>query len=166
MNSIYSYGAAVEGFHADDRAGVRFLYPGSGSERDLYVSNWVKRTDSSSSAAGRVNSLPTRIRRGQSVTLEYSFGNKGNLNSGSIEIGFYLSSNNIISTGDRLLGFNTGAFANAGGFGSYTRTLTIPGDTTPGTYFIGALMDRTSIVVESSEGNNGLAHYQSIIVDP
>lgn len=166
MNSIYSYGAAVEGFHADDRAGVRFLYPGSGSERNLYASNWVKRTDSESTAAVRVNTLPTRIRRGQSVTLEYSFGNRGNLNSGSFEIGFYLSSNNIISTGDRLLGFNTGAFANAGAFGSFTRTLTIPADVTPGTYFIGVFMDRTGIITESSEGDNGLAHYQSIIVDP
>ena len=59
-----------------------------------------------------VNS-PTSAARGSLVTIEYTFSNQGTSGQ-TFNNGFYLSTNNIISTGDTLLGSNTGASAGAG----------------------------------------------------
>ena len=82
-----------------------------------------------------------------------TFANLGTSAIG-FNIGFYLSSNDFISTSDRLLGTNTGASASAGGLLTFTRSLYIPADIAPGTYYLGFLVDNNSAVGEANEGNN------------
>lgn len=167
LNSFYPNGGPITRSRlvqplADDRAGARFLYPGSGTARaDLVASNY-KRTGSGTS--GLVSS-PDSASRGSSVTVEFTFMNIGNANSGSFNIGFYLSTNDTILTADRLIGTNTGASVSAGGVVTFSRELTIPNTVTPGTYYMGILLDKDNDVVEWSNSNNGLAQPRTITIN-
>lgn len=161
MNSVYTAGGVKPANpHGDDRNGVRSLYPGAGTERDLIAYMWKKTTndvqgcDSSSTVAVPVNSVPARANVGDAVTLEFSFENAGNLASGSFDIAFLLSTNTIISLADTLIGENFGASAPAHSRGTFTRTLTIPAGTPLGTFFLGLCLDHHGAIAEANEGNN------------
>ncbi|WP_374563798.1 matrixin family metalloprotease [Ideonella sp.] len=164
MNSYYANGGPLGNNKEvdplpDDRSGVRALYPDGTTEADV-ASSPFKRTGTGTT--GLVSS-PTSAARGSSVNIGYTFANLGTATA-TFNIGFYLSTNNIISTGDRLLGSNTGAWASAGALGTYTRTLTIPADVAPGTYYLGFLVDKDSGIAEANEGNNGQPMPRSITI--
>jgi hypothetical protein len=155
MNSIYPNSGTIGQYKeqdplADDRAGVRALYYDGTSEVDVAGSAF-KHTGSGTS--GLVSS-PSSAARGSNVTIEYTFTNQGT-SWQTFNNGFYLSTNNIISTSDTLLGSNTGASAGAGVTATYSRTLTIPAWVAPGWYYLGFLVDKDNTVHEGNEGNNG-----------
>lgn len=161
MNSIYTAGGVKPANpHWDDRNGIRSLYSGSGSERDLIAYMWKKTTNdvpgcaSSGTFSVPVASVPTLANAGSAVTLEFSFENAGNLPSGSFNIAFLMSTNNIISLADTLIGTNFGASAPAHSRGTFTRALAVPGNTPPGTFFLGLCLDQDNDVSESNEANN------------
>jgi hypothetical protein len=87
------------------------------------------------------------------VTLQFTFSNQSTATK-TFNIGFYLSSNNFISTTDRLLGTNYGAWGSTGFIGTFSRTLYIPTTVTPGTYYLGFLIDPSNAMAEADEGNN------------
>jgi hypothetical protein len=154
MNSIYPNSGTL-GYYkevdplADDRAGARILYPDGTTEVDVAGSAF-KHTGSGTS--GLVSS-PSSAARGSTVTIEYTFSNQGTATQ-SFDIGFYLSTNDYISTGDTLLGMNYGAWAGSGVQATYTRTLTIPSWVTPGYYTLGFLLDPNGTVAEKNETND------------
>jgi hypothetical protein len=167
MNSFYPNGGPITRDKfvraiADDRAGARFLYAQDGTARaDLVASNY-ERTGSGTS---NLVDSPSSASRGSTITVEFTFMNIGSANSGEFNIGFYLSSNDTITTSDRLLATNVGASANAGGLVTFSRSLTIPNNVTPGTYYIGILLDKDNDVTEWSDGNNGLAQPRTITIN-
>ncbi len=155
MNSYYANGGPLGNGKEvdplpDDRGGVRALYPDGTTEADVAGSP-LRRTGSGTT--GLVSS-PGSAARGSSVSIGYTFGNLGT-STATFNIGFYLSTNATITTADRLLGSNTGAWASPGAIGSYSRTLTIPADIAPGTYYLGFLVDKDGQIGEANEGNNG-----------
>jgi len=133
----------------DDSRGLRAMYPDSTTDHDVAGSAF-KRTGAGTST---VVSSPTWAYRGSTVTIEYTFANQGTY-SETFNNSFYLSTNNFISTADRLLGTNYGASAGPGATGTFSRTLTIPSDIAPGTYYLGFLVDSGSGIGETNEGNN------------
>lgn len=155
MNSYYPNGGPL-GYYKevdplpDDRGGVRALYPDNTTEADVAASAFVR---TGSGTTGLVSS-PASAARGSNVNIGYTFGNLGT-STATFNIGFYLSTNDFISTSDTLLGTNTGAWASPGAIGSYTRTLTIPANTAPGTYYLGFLVDKNNAISEANENNNG-----------
>jgi hypothetical protein len=154
MNSYYPNSGTL-GYYkevdplGDDRVGARILYPDGSGEYDVAGSAF-KRTGTGTSD---LVSSPTWAYRGSTVSLEFTFSNQGTDFRG-FDIGFYLSTNDYISTFDRWLGTNYGASAGSGGMGTFTRTLTIPSDIAPGTYYLGFLMDPTNAFGENNENNN------------
>ena len=162
MNSFYTAGAVLPANpHWDDRNALRSLYPGSGTERDLIPYMWKKATNgqvgcgqSSATVASPVANVTAQALPGGTAVIEFSFENAGNLASGNFDIDFLLSTNNIISTGDTLVGRNFGASAPAHSRGTFTRTVTIPAGTPLGTFFTGICLDTGNAVAESLEGNN------------
>jgi hypothetical protein len=164
MNSIYPNSGSL-GYYkeldplADDRWGVRQLYPDGTSETDVAGSAF-KHTGSGTS--GLVSS-PSYAARGSNVTIEYTFSNQGTATQ-SFDIGFYLSTNDYISTGDTLLGMNYGAWAGSGVQATYSRTLTIPSWIAPGTYTLGFLLDPNGSVSENNESNNNQPMPRTITV--
>jgi hypothetical protein len=149
---------------ADDRAGLRALYPDIFNlplKADLVGSNY-KRTGPGT--IDRVNS-PTTGSPGGQVTIEFTFMNLGMVNSGNFNIGFYLSSDQTITTADKLIGTNFNASVSGGGAVTGSRTLTIPGNITPGFYWLGVFLDKDGAVSELSENNNGLMLPRLVIIN-
>lgn len=145
---------------ADDRGGVRYLYPTTTSETDI-AGSVFQRTGSGSS--GLVSS-PLSAARGADVTIGFTFTNLSTQQV-NFNIGFYLSTNDYISPSDRLLGTNTGAWANPGATGTFSRTLRIPSDVAPGTYWVGFLVDSGGSLAEANESNNRMAMPRVIVVN-
>ncbi len=73
-------------------------------------------------------------------------------------IGFYLSTDATVTTGDRRLGGVTESFAlNPGdlfGNGVVEYVVTIPADVTPGNYVLGMIVDEAGAITEADENNN------------
>lgn len=166
MNSYYPNSGPV-GYYkeydpvSDDRQGARFIYPDATTETDI-AGSALKRTGAGTSY---LVSSTQFANLGDVVQVEYTFHNMGTQLQ-SFDIGFYLSTNDFISTADTLLGTNFGAWGAAGFSGTFTRSLYIPTDTPPGTYYLGFLLDPMSAVAESVEGNNSQPMPRTLVVLP
>lgn len=169
---MWANGASVHGYLGEDAAdGLVSMYgPWSVSWQDLGVAHWKyafasgeysrhAKTGVFTSAGG---ALPTvsvngetgyRVSKGQVVQVEFSFENNGR-DSQTATTGYYVSTNDIISTGDRLLA-TTGMTLSRGDVMTYRRTLTIPSDLVSGTnYWIGAIVDYNNAIADSVRSNN------------
>ena len=83
--------------------------------------------------------------------------NIGTGNSTTTYVGFYLSTDSTITTGDTLLGY-----VSAGGLAidaskTVTKTVKLPSGLSAGTYYIGAIADYNNRAAEIDEGNNSIA---------
>jgi len=114
MNSYYANGGPL-GYYKevdplpDDRYGVRALYADGTTETDV-AGSALKRTGTGTS--GLVSS-PTSAARGSTISINFTFANLGTATA-TFDIGFYLSTNDFISTSDKWLGSNYGAWASSG----------------------------------------------------
>jgi hypothetical protein len=138
--------------HPDDASGGRFLY-GSGnpstdigaSEQRLVGPNDVE-----------LNTTPGSqlVCPGDRYTFRWSVGNMGT-EGVRYNVAWYLSVNNIISTADIKVGSNSGAYEAAGGFDTWSRTITVPSNVTFGSeYFLGTIVDYDDRVSERYGTNN------------
>jgi hypothetical protein len=134
---------------ADDRQGVRFFHPDGTTETDVAGSP-LKFTGSGTS--GLVSS-PVSAYRGTTINIEFTFSNQGT-STQTFDIGFYLSTNDYISTGDTWLGTNYGAWGSPGFTGTFSRSLYIPTWIAPGTYYLGFFPDHYNATGENNEYNN------------
>jgi Matrixin/CARDB len=160
MNPNYPAGGPLGGNRewdplGDDRGGVRILYPDGTTESDVAASAFK--------GTGQLVASTLSVARGGNATLEFTFSNLSTATK-SFDINFYLSTNNIISTIDTLLGSNTGAWGSAGFSGTFARSLTIPSWVAPGTYHLGFVIDPANAVSENNESNNWQNAPRSITV--
>ncbi|MEK7209017.1 MAG: CARDB domain-containing protein, partial [Patescibacteria group bacterium] len=99
---------------------------------------------------------PTSILAGGTVTLPaLTVKNQGNTDAGPFFLGFYLSSDSIITSGDTSLDhsyFN--GLAGLASFPMGSPIITIPAATPAGRYYIGLLADEYGTVTEFDENNN------------
>ncbi|MCA8972388.1 MAG: hypothetical protein KDC95_21550 [Planctomycetes bacterium] len=113
---------------------------------------------------GKPNLLITNIssstkiaQRGGTVVLQASIANHGGVAAGAFEVGYYLSTNSTISTGDRLLATNGSAGLSAGRYYGRSTNVVIPMDAPLGTnMWLGAYADRNGQISEILETDNGL----------
>ena len=116
----------------------------------------------------------TSVAAGGSTTLSYYVVNWGQASVGSSITGFYLSTDNTISTSDTLLTTKTapglGPDINQAGSGWYdfeSMTVTLPGNLAPGTYYLGAIADYNNAVTnEITEANNASNAVQITVPQP
>lgn len=95
-----------------------------------------------------------RVYRGQWVQVEFTYENNGSTNYAGIPVGYYISTNDYISTGDRLISSRSFAL---GRDNVYTgkRLVQIPTDLEPDTnYWIGVIIDNKNYIAEAVEWNN------------
>ncbi len=116
-------------------------------------------------SSGTSTLTPATVQRGEDVTLTHRVSNVGTGPSGSFVIKYYLSSNQIISTGDVYVGEKTDSGL-SGGFGrNWTdRNYTVPSSLTPGTYYLGWIIDANNDEGETDENNNTSYHPTPITV--
>lgn len=97
---------------------------------------------------------PATARSGQSISLESTARNGGSTASGSFTIKYYLSTDPTITSSDRLLGQRQVGSLNASLMDTRTTSVNLPSGLSPGTYFIGAIVDTGNTVDEGREDNN------------
>lgn len=132
---------------ADDRAGVRVLYPASSTESDIAASRFKYGSMDTTAYAGSTTSANT----GGYAWLEFTVSNLGTSRM-DFDVAFYLSQDDVITTSDILLGMNTGAWADPGYTGTFARTLYIPTWVQQGGYWLGFIL--TPRTPEGSKPNN------------
>lgn len=169
---IHSNGSTARSYLGEDSAhGLVYLYgTTSGAAEDLAVTNF-KRTGANgqysthgptimtNSFGGALGSTGSginrvyRVNRGQTVRLELTYENNGRSNQYQ-DVGYYVSTNSIVSTFDRLLATQNMTLNRNTVYTSF-RTLTIPNDLVRGrTYWLGAVIDRNGSLAEMTEANN------------
>ena len=95
-----------------------------------------------------------RVSKGQAVRLEMSFENMG-ASTQTVKVGYYLSTNDLISTADTFLGEQTITVSRDSVLTTNGSTVTVPTWTTSGVnYWIGAIIDYNGAVPEIYESNN------------
>ncbi|MEI6186805.1 MAG: CARDB domain-containing protein, partial [Dehalococcoidia bacterium] len=109
---------------------------------------------------------PSTVAQGGTVHLsDWTVKNEGTAGSGAFSNGFYLSTNQIISSSDTYLAGNSNSSLSAGAQYSWPGpTLTIPHGTPPGNYYIGIVVDRAKAVAESNENNNYVSSPIKVVV--
>ena len=112
-----------------------------------------------------VSNPPANAKPGDFFSVTDTTKNQGPVNAGASSTRYYLSLDGIKNTGDKLLSGTRSvpllgpAVTNTG-----TRTVTIPTNTTLGTYFLLACADDTTTVIETDETNNCIASATTVQV--
>src|SRR5262249_27514992 len=99
-------------------------------------------------------SAPASAQPGDVISVSNTVQNAGTAPAGPFRVGLYLSTDNVCTTGDTLIGSRTLAGLGAGLSSPANTNVTIPPAATLGARFICAIADDLSAVTESSEGNN------------
>ncbi len=160
MNPAYPAGAPIGQeniieLHADDRSGARFLYPHSGPSGpplvDLALPGFTP-----GDIVGKVVPIrpdPPIAYPGDEIILPSIIENLGTTNEFYVRQGFYLSTDEIIDTNDRLLGSLTWDIA-VGDALQFEVAVDLPEDIEAGTFALGAIIDDLDEIVETYEDNN------------
>jgi len=112
-------------------------------------------------AADSISSATTGF-RGETTNVSFNLENLGGDSSNAVTVEIRLSTNNIISTFDTLVGtFNYGGVTGSGSL-SDTVTVTLPTGISDGDYYMGVLLSHTD---DNNTGNNDLAASSQINID-
>jgi hypothetical protein len=100
------------------------------------------------------SATPASVLDGQTTTAACTVLNQGAAAAGASALKYYLSSDNIYNTGDVLLGTDAVSALNAAASLPFSKVVTIPAGTAPGTYYILFVADADAQVTEVNETNN------------
>jgi len=135
---------------ADDRQGARYLYGNGASEVD--AAPMQLRDAGTASNGWRLAApqfvSPTTISRGGVATVSYTFSNLGTSRI-AFDDCWYLTGG---PSGTVQIYYGTGAWADPGSVGNYTRQLTVPTWIAAGNYRFKYRVDCSNANVESYEG--------------
>src|SRR6266850_3134628 len=151
MNSGVNKKLRAETLYMDDKEAVR-AHNSYVNEYDMAI---YPKWHDGSAPQWMSSPSPTTLREGDviqwnNITVE----NRGTLPFGSLGVGFYMSTNNIISTGDTFL--NSGSWPSFGRytFSTFNWSATVPTVSDCGTRYFGGIIDYPNAWAERFEGNN------------
>lgn len=150
--------------------GLVHLY-GKSQKEDLGVVHWRyegpsggysdhKKTSITSSSGSTLSSVTVdgektyKVNAGDTVRIQFTYENNGANTQSGVKVGFYVSTNNLITTRDDRLG---GTTMTLGRNSVYTteHSVSLPSTLTSGEYYwIGAIIDEEDTVSEEVEWNN------------
>lgn len=164
MNSVYDHGAGVPHTvgagvmpHADDKGGIRFLYPKVETVTNVMATSW--REPASSTTPPRKLSMSGTYRVGTQINVPCYLENQGTgtipTGTAGVSAGVYLSTDTFITTMDARVGqFTfTGAWPAHVSF-HYSFKATLPTSIVSGTYYVGVIFDDSGILNEQFETDN------------
>lgn len=168
---MHANGSTVNAYVGEDTSDGLVLLYGARSWNDVAVTHWkysgasgeysdhtrtVMRTSGGGGLATRTIDGETgyRVNRGQSVQVEFTYENNGSSTRNGLVTGYYVSTNNLITTLDRRIGGATWNLARDNVL-TTSVTVTIPNDLTSNrAYWVGVVIDENNAVSESVESNN------------
>ncbi len=151
--------------HADDRAGLRSLYPHSGPALPRFVDLAVG-SYAPTATAGKTQPLsitPSAAYPGDEMVAQSVIENLGTSNEFFVRQGFYLSKDEHIDTRDVFLGALTWDIALGDQF-VFDVAIDLPDDMAAGTYHLGSILDDLNEVVEQFEDNNTATYCEPLTV--
>ncbi len=170
MNPRYPSGGtlgqeAVVELHADDRLGARYLYPHSGPSGPPYR-DLASPAFTPGPVVGRVVPLsftPAVVDPGEMITAKAVLENLGTTNEFFVRQGFFLSSDDVITTVDESLGELLWDLP-AGEVLQYEVEIDLPVDLAAGEWHLGSIIDDLDEVDEEWEDNNAVAYCAPLTV--
>lgn len=151
--AVYLYG--LYGGTLEDLAVTHWKYSGTDGEYSTHVRTRV--LDSAGNPLASYTDAGEKryyVNKGQTVRLELTYENNGK-NTKSVPVGYYVSTNDFISTGDTWLGDGSVTLARNTVFTTSNTYLVIPSSLTSGQkYWLGAVIDKNNAVSEITESNN------------
>lgn len=151
--AVFLYGTVNSGY--EDVSVTHWKYLGRDGEYSTHQRTKVY--DSSGNAltvhSGTEDDPAYEVTNGQVVKPEFTFENNGR-STQSPTVGWYLSSNNTISTLDTLLGTSVPTISRNDVF-TTTKSITLPSTLTRGSYYwLGVVIDKDDDISERNESNN------------
>lgn len=112
--------------------------------------------------------FPGASRPGALLRFDDSVENRGTVAAGPSEIGYYLSTDEFVTTGDLLLDVHQIPGAEPAGWAQIATDglASLPVDLPPGTYWLGSIADHTNQVSEFREHNNASRGAQLQVISP
>ena len=159
--SVGVYGLTGGGF--EDLAVAHWRYTGNSGAYSAH-----DRTRMYNNSGGLLTNLGGaeplyQVKPSQQVQLEMSYENLGKSNQ-TVKVGYYLSTNDFISTGDTFLGWQSYTLGRNTVYTVNSMLLTIPSWVTPNaTYWVGAYIDYDGTLSETTSSNN--AAYTAIKIE-
>jgi hypothetical protein len=154
---VDTYGRFSNGTNQDVSVSL-FRYLGTSGEYSTHQLNKMYTSGGSLLSSSAFNGQRRyNVSKGQAVKVGFTYENEGETTQ-TVNLGFYISTNSTISTGDRLIG--TGWVTEArGNVHTVTTTIGIPGDLTSGsTYYLGVIIDYDNALSETDSSNNAAYH--------
>jgi hypothetical protein len=153
--------------HADDRAGTRFLYPHTGPSEPPYRDAANAGYSSAGGSIGKAVPAafsPTSMYPGAVVTARSVLENFGTTNLINVRQGFYLSSDDVITTADYPLGDVRWDIGFEDGI-EFDAEIDMPADYAAGTYHLGSIFDDTNEIAEEYEDNNAAVFCTPLVIN-
>lgn len=149
---VFLYGAKSSAF--EDLGVVHWRYLGPSGEYSDHEKTKVFNTSNVALPTVSVNGeTGYRVTKGNQVRIELTYENNGKTTRTSA-VRFYVSTNDTITTLDTFLG-STSLTLGRGDVYTIRNTVTIPSNLVSGqNYWVGAVIDPTGALAESSEANN------------
>jgi hypothetical protein len=132
------------------------LYPEYGTNRTYSLRLERGRPDLSAAAPLLQDGYTTRF-PGSNVHLSWDYVNAGDVPAPASQIGFYLSTDSVVTGGDRLIALLPMPPLSASSMSRESALIALPADLPPGTYWPGLLVDPANSVAERDETNNTIA---------
>lgn len=151
--SVFLYGARSPAW--EDVAVVHWKYSGASGEYSDHTKTVIYDTGGSVLPTTNVSGeTGYRVNRGQTVRAEFTYENNGANTQTGIQVGYYISTNDLITTFDRKIGSASFNLSRDNVF-TTTVNLVIPNDLSSGTnYWLGVIIDDNGAIRESVETNN------------
>jgi YD repeat-containing protein len=134
---------------------ITYAYDQLGNRTAKQVTPNVTALPDLSPTGGSLSS--SSVAAGGSITVTWVHNNLGTAAAGAFATPIYLSTNNSWDVSDVQLAIENTTNLNGGAMPSISKSVTIPGGTTAGAYFLLVFMDKNAVVTEISEANNVLA---------
>ncbi|MBN1959972.1 MAG: hypothetical protein JW841_03430 [Deltaproteobacteria bacterium] len=170
---IHANGSTARAYLGEDAAdGATYLYGArSGAWEDVGVVHWKyagasgeysdhEKTKIYNSAGGNLatctvnNETGYRVNPGQVVRTQFTYENMGKSTQSGIDVGYYISTNDYITTLDQRIGGSSFTLSRDNVY-TTTKTLTIPSTLNHGqNYWVGVIIDENDNISEAVEWNN------------
>ncbi|GAA4042386.1 hypothetical protein GCM10022409_30480 [Hymenobacter glaciei] len=102
----------------------------------------------------QIGASPSTVAAGKTVNLTATVANQGGGPANASAVGFYLSTDQVLSANDVLLGTSPGGGLGLNLTASRPLTAAVPATTTPGSYYVIFVADPANAVAETNETNN------------
>lgn len=153
------YGARNENW--EDVGVVHWRYSGTSGEYSDHKKGIIRDLAGNPKATftittpGTTRETAYRVSKGETVKVEFTYENNGKSTQNGIDVGFYVSTNDFISTFDQRIGGRTLNLGRANVYSPDHHTVTIPTNlATNTTFWLGAIIDENDNINEKVEWNN------------